>query len=1078
MSKHRSAARHIPAAAPAPPRDSSPPPFENVAEGFALGEAIFDPEGEAVDCRLLEVNAAFLAQTGLPLTAVGRPLRAWASRRDSPWVKHCRDVAGSGRPWRFTYLHGDTGRQYEGFCFSPLEGHFALFFHDVGEQRRAEKALRDNEAYLRQLIESLPTLVWTADASGFNDYFSPQVLAYTGLSQEQLQGDGWRQVLHPEDLDRTIAVWRHAVATGTGYEVNYRVRRHDGVYHWFTARAAPIVDENGHIRRWFGTTTDIDELKQLETALRNNEAYQRQLIESLPNLVWTAVADGPNDYFSPQWRDYTGVDPERLEGDGWQQVLHPEDRARAVAAWTGAIAAGVAYEVNYRIRRHDGVYRWFTARATPILDADGRIQRWFGTCTDIDDLEQSKQALRESEENLRAAFEQAAVGMAYRSVDGHWLRVNRKYTEMLGYSNAEMQRLTYQDVSYARELEQQVPHEQQLKRGEIGTYTIEKRYRHKAGFPVWVRVTVSAIRGPNGQHLYNFVIAEDIGERRRLSAELEGLFRQAAVGMVVVDTTGVIRRTNQRASEILGYSEAELVGMHFQTITHPDDQGSNVQLFHQLLANEIPEYTIEKRYVRKDGREVWAVVATSLVRENEDQPYLVTVIQDISARKRLEAELKQAHAELERRVEQRTAEWREATRQAEEARQKAEAARLQAEAANRAKTEFLATMSHEIRTPLNGVIGFNGLLLDGPLTEEKRHYAELARKSGESLLHLLNDFLDFSKIEAGRLQLEEIEFDPHQEIRHLMTLVQESAAAKGLEVSLNISAPDHVRGDSARLRQILLNLLTNAVKFTEQGRITLCCDEVVRTADQVWLCFQVSDTGIGIDAAAGQKLFQPFVQADASTTRQYGGTGLGLAISRRVAEAMGGSIGFRSRPGEGSTFWVKLPFGLVEADAGVVHSDAAPLEIAPARAEHRGRVLVAEDNPVSQLLAVEILKRLGCQADVAGNGQEAVEAFRQLPYDLVFMDCDMPVLNGFDATREIRALEQAGQHNGTAQVGHPHVGHPHVPIVAMTASALGGDAEKCFAAGMDDFMSKPLRMQMIGTMVEKWLRKQADSAAG
>ncbi|MFZ5561778.1 MAG: PAS domain S-box protein [Pseudomonadota bacterium] len=944
MSKHRPSAPHAPAAAP--------PPLEDMTEGFALGEALFTAEGEIAGARLLDANAAFLAQTGLPGAAIGQPSRAWTGGQDSAWLKHCCEVAGSGQPRRFPYVNSATGRHYEGFCFSPLAGRFALFFHDVSARQCMEQALRDSEAYLRQMIDSLPNLVWTSDATGFTDYFSPQVLAYTGLSPERLQGSGWLAVVHPEDRDLALAAWNHAVTSGT------------------------------------------------------------------------------------------------------------------------------AYEVNCRLRRHDGVYRWFSARATPIFDGDGRIRRWFGASTDIDDLKQSQEALRESEEHLRAAFEQAAVGMAYRTADGHWLRLNRKYLEMLGYSATELQGMTYQDISYPRELAQQRPQELRLKRGEIGSYTIEKRFRHKAGHPVWARVTVSAIRDAAGRHLYNFVIAEDIGARKELEAELERRVEQRtaelqaalkALGQseararlvletttdahVAVDDRGGIVEWNRAAEKMFGWTRQEALGLTLvDTIVPPRFRAAHEAGFARFLqtgAAEVRGHAREFQARRRDGSEFPVEIA--LTANRIDDRWLVSsFMRDISERKQHEAALQ------------------EATRQAEAARRKAEAARAQAESANRAKSEFLATMSHEIRTPLNGVIGFTGLLLEGPLTDEKRPYAELARKSGESLLHLLNDFLDFSRIEAGRLQLEEFEFDPHQEIRHLMTLVQEEAQAKGLELSIDISAPDRVRGDVARLRQILLNLLSNAVKFTERGRVTLCGEEIVRTGDRVWLCFLVSDTGIGIDAETRQKLFQPFSQADASTTRKYGGTGLGLAISKRMAEAMGGGIGFRSQPGEGSVFWVKLPFGLPEADAGIVHSEPAPLEIAPASAEHRGRVLVVEDNPVSQLLTAEILRRLGCQADVAGNGQEAVEAWRQLPYDLVFMDCDMPVMNGFDATREIRAAE-------AADASAPH---RHVPIIAMTASALQGDAEKCFAAGMDDFMAKPLRLQLIAKMVEKWLQRQEDGATG
>ncbi len=552
---------------------------------------------------------------------------------------------------------------------------------------------------------------------------------------------------------------------------------------------------------------------------------------------------------------------------------------------------------------------------------------------------------------------------------------------------------------------------------------------------------------------------DDMQKDKALYEEIYWGSREAI--FMVNRETGAIAGANPRACEMLGYSKEELTALHQPDLFPENARDIMKQKFGEVIeAGGVNGLQAEMQ--RKDGKLVpTSITAHALT--TGDRPLMVAFVRDVSKRLADQNELLEMNKTLEKRVAERTEEFERSNDELEKATIKARRHALEAGEANAAKSSFIANLTHELRTPLNAVIGMSDLLLDMELGDEQRETAEIVATSARSLLGVINDILDFSKIEAGKLDLEHEAFHLADTVQGVADTFVFQVRQKGLEFTLEVEdkLPEYVVGDQARLHQVLVNLVGNALKFTDKGEVSLkvSCDTDGKSPfEPERVRFEVIDTGIGIPAHIQESLFQAFTQADTSTTRKYGGTGLGLNISRQLVEKMGGNMGVESVEAEGSNFWFTVIFG--KADEGQVAEARGSAESCQSPSMRKRqkdlRILLVEDNMVNQAVAMGMLNKLGYAAQGVTDGKDALRLLSQTDFDLVFMDVQMPVLGGLEATGQIRDGRARGRNK-------------HVPIIAMTAHATKKDRQACLDAGMNDYIPKPISSKLIQEAMNRTL---------
>ncbi len=751
--------------------------------------------------------------------------------------------------------------------------------------------------------------------------------------------------------------------------------------------------------------------------MRHLSAAAQQFFQISPDLHCIIDADGRFSVHNPAWLGVLGFSETELKALTLFSLVHPDDRSLI----RDLLSTGESL-INFQSRciTREGTYKVFSWKAIASEGAYYAIGR------DITEAKKHEEQLQRSQKFLDSIIENIPNMIFIKDAkDLNFIHFNRAGEDLIGFprdafiGKNDYDFFTKEQADFFTQKDREV-----IRSGKIADIPEEPIQTKDKGTRI-LHTKKLGMTAPDGSQ-YLIGIAEDITEKKGIEDALRQseerfrtIYENAPIMIDAFDSEGKCILWNKACEETLGYSKAEISGRtDTLEIFYPDER-----VRREVLASiQTPDGKFREFKVRRrDGQDVYQLWANFALPKNG----VISIGIDINERKLAEQELVRA--------------------------------RLIAEEATKIKSEFLANMSHEIRTPINGVIGMIGILLDTQLSEEQRDYAETVKRSADTLLTVINDILDFSKVEAGKLEFEEDDFDLARVVLDAVQTLSFASREKNIRLIVDApsSYPTQFRGDAGRIQQILTNLLSNAIKFTFEGTVTLRVKTEIGQSGQQ-LRVEVEDTGIGIPTEALDRLFKAFSQADSTTSRRFGGTGLGLSICKRLVELMGGEIGVKSTAGKGSTFWFTLPLTAAERKSALV---APTSEADPAVSLIDGKhILIAEDNLINQKVALKQMEKLGYHASVVSNGVEALEALNHAAFDLILMDCQMPEMDGFQATRMIRE----GKTANSAQI----------PIVAMTANAMTGDREKCIAAGMDGYVSKPVKLDELDRIVKICLAKR------
>lgn len=1039
---------------------------------------------------------------------------------------------------------------------------------DITEREMFDGQLRNTLKELADVKHALDSfaIVGITDQRGRITYVNDKFCEISKYSREELLGQDHRLINSGYHSKKFIKNLWATVAKGKIWHEEIKNRAKDGSFFWTDTTIVPFLNEHGKPYQYVIIRNDITEKKKTEEKIKEKKEHLQIALESAELGEWSLDLDSSVMNGSDVCKDILGLSQyTEITAEEFMRIIHPEDRVTVREAFTNALEANKDIHVNYRVMWTDGSIHWIVCSGRCIYDDNGNQKRIVGVICDYTKRKTAEDELTNKSRQLQLALEAGNLSIFQIDLHTGLIETSPLLKKLFGFPVDKP--VTLEDVYNCTHPEDKAwSHKVRMEAiNNCEDYSLEYRIVWKDGSVRWVSTNTHCISGENGKPVCLIGVCQDITRQKQTENELKRLAlvaQKTQNAVLITDIDLRIKWINEGFTRMFGYELDEVYDQPPSDFLIGPNTDFKILYEIQEAVKDRVEYTCELYNYSKKRHGFWNNLALAPILDEDNLEGNIFILSDLTERKLFEEELAKAHdAALE---------------------------------SSKLKSQFLANISHEIRTPLNGVIGMTELLLNTELNEEQKQYADMVCLSAETLLRLINEILDLSKIEAGKFSLEKVNFNLQEIIEEIFDQFSEKARKKKIAFASIIDrfVPVNLKGDPYRLKQVLNNLISNALKFTHEGHVSLGVKGEKYKDGKVELRFAISDTGIGISSEDCAQIFEPFTQADGSMTRKYGGTGLGLSISKQLIELTGGEINVESEPGAGSTFQfnafyeedefakkaadsnalagkkaliiesknyyehilkqqlesVGVSYSIVETPFDVesyletfdedydfvictspnpsyifdrlatlrrknhtqplmvffygddveiketslstvsinytvltlpirqsdflktlkgvkkqnvkVAKNKNTTSVMRPRPDAKIKVLVVEDTPANQQVAMLMLSRLGCNVDICDNGGAALEAIEKNNYDLVFMDCQMPVMDGYEATKELRRREEGSEN--------------HSIIVAMTAHALPVDKEKCLSAGMDDYLSKPVKQKDLIGILEKWCADESE----